>query len=85
MTAQRQKLRAILLDVFKIEGRGSILVADIRSGSIMAGSKIRVDGIEMLVRGTDGPAGTLRRVGILVGEGHHEHLVASISHEIEGV
>jgi hypothetical protein len=85
MTAQRQKLRAILLDVFKIEGRGSILVADIRSGSIMAGSKIRVDGIEMLVRGTEAPRGNPLKVGILVGEGHHEHLVASISHEIEGV
>jgi hypothetical protein len=47
-----QKFRATLLDVFRIEGRGTLLVfADDWSGDIKGGDKIRVGGVEMMVRG----------------------------------
>jgi hypothetical protein len=84
------KFRATLVDVFKIGGRGSLLVfADRWSGEIRQGELIRVGGIEILVKGFNlhrpkdlvGPT----RASMQVGEGHHEHLLASIGQEVEGV
>jgi hypothetical protein len=84
------KFRARLVAVFRIEGRGSLLVfGHPWSGQIKAGEMVRVGGIEILVRGFnlhrpkdfEGPI----RASMLVGEGHHEHLLASIGEDVEGV
>jgi len=85
-----RKFRATLLDAFRIEGRGTLLVfADDWSGDIRGGDKIRVGGVEMMVRGfhLHRPRYSVgrSRPSMLVGEGHHAHLVASIGEEVEGM
>lgn len=87
---QRPKFRATIVRVFKIEGRGSVLVfADQWSGEVKGGDMVRVGALEILVRSFDlhRPRDLVgrARASMLVGEGHHEHLLASIGQVVEGL